>query len=94
MVQDWDTQNASQIATELCGFVTILSGTFLLHRTKDMGSKPPEPAVHPIPQLPNSTDDEDLSTSTDETLESHQVWTSFLSGQHATSVSPTFPLPS
>ncbi|KAM4117177.1 hypothetical protein ACJW30_02G104500 [Castanea mollissima] len=37
MFKDWDSQNASQIATELCGFVTILSGTFLLHKTKDMG---------------------------------------------------------
>ncbi|CAK8578477.1 unnamed protein product [Lathyrus sativus] len=39
MFKDWDSQNASQIATELCGFVTILSGTFLLHKTKDMGNK-------------------------------------------------------
>ncbi|KAL5997178.1 hypothetical protein ACLOJK_008106 [Asimina triloba] len=38
MFKDWDSQNASQIVTELCGFVTILSGTFLLHKTKDMGS--------------------------------------------------------
>lgn len=41
--QDWDSQNGSQIATELCGFVTILSGTFLLHKTKDMGSTPAVP---------------------------------------------------
>ncbi|KAJ6824890.1 putative magnesium transporter NIPA1 isoform X1 [Iris pallida] len=41
MFKDWDTQNASQIATELCGFVTILSGTFLLHKTNDMGNPPP-----------------------------------------------------
>ncbi|MCD9639788.1 hypothetical protein HAX54_024510, partial [Datura stramonium] len=37
---DWDHQNASQIITELCGFVTILAGTFLLHKTKDMGNSP------------------------------------------------------
>jgi hypothetical protein len=37
LMQDWDQQSASQIITELCGFVTILSGTFLLHATKDMG---------------------------------------------------------
>ncbi|KAL0348233.1 UNVERIFIED_CONTAM: putative magnesium transporter NIPA4 [Sesamum angustifolium] len=36
MFKDWDRQNPTQIVTELCGFVTILSGTFLLHRTKDM----------------------------------------------------------
>lgn len=35
--QDWDRQNPTQIVTEMCGFVTILSGTFLLHKTKDMG---------------------------------------------------------
>ncbi|KAG8660770.1 hypothetical protein MANES_02G191001v8 [Manihot esculenta] len=32
----WDRQNPTQIVTEICGFVTILSGTFLLHRMKDM----------------------------------------------------------
>ncbi|XP_028759699.1 probable magnesium transporter NIPA2 [Neltuma alba] len=45
MFKEWDSQNASQIATELCGFVTILGGTFLLHKTKDMGSKPTEPST-------------------------------------------------
>ncbi|XP_044980575.1 probable magnesium transporter NIPA4 isoform X2 [Hordeum vulgare subsp. vulgare] len=34
--KDWDRQNPTQIVTEMCGFVTILSGTFLLHKTKDM----------------------------------------------------------
>ncbi|CAE6129387.1 unnamed protein product [Arabidopsis arenosa] len=36
MFKDWDRQNGTQIFTELCGFVTILSGTFLLHTTTDM----------------------------------------------------------
>ncbi|XAR62659.1 hypothetical protein NMG60_11017505 [Bertholletia excelsa] len=36
MFKDWAGQNGTQITTELCGFVTILSGTFLLHKTKDM----------------------------------------------------------
>uniref|UniRef100_A0A6N2LSP3 Probable magnesium transporter n=1 Tax=Salix viminalis TaxID=40686 RepID=A0A6N2LSP3_SALVM len=36
MFKDWDGQKASQIVTEICGFVAILSGTFLLHKTKDM----------------------------------------------------------
>ncbi|KAH9692130.1 putative magnesium transporter NIPA4 [Citrus sinensis] len=35
MFKDWDRQNPTQIVTEICGFVTILSGTFLLHKTKD-----------------------------------------------------------
>ncbi|XVF65310.1 hypothetical protein PTKIN_Ptkin09bG0237900 [Pterospermum kingtungense] len=40
MFKDWDSQEAADIATELCGFVTIMSGTFLLHKTKDMGKSP------------------------------------------------------
>ncbi|CAM6126564.1 unnamed protein product [Calypogeia fissa] len=36
MFKDWDNRSASQIITVLCGFVTILCGTFLLHATKDM----------------------------------------------------------
>ncbi|XP_020227727.1 probable magnesium transporter NIPA1 [Cajanus cajan] len=55
MFKDWATQDASQIATELCGFVTILSGTFLLHKTKDMGTKPSEATVYSSPQLPKDT---------------------------------------
>ncbi|XP_042428076.1 probable magnesium transporter NIPA1 [Zingiber officinale] len=43
MFKDWDSQNASQIVTEICGFITILSGTFLLHKTMDTGSPPPPP---------------------------------------------------
>ncbi|KAJ3681474.1 hypothetical protein LUZ60_015963 [Juncus effusus] len=39
MFKDWDRQNPTQIVTEMCGFVTILSGTFLLHKTKDMPSE-------------------------------------------------------
>ncbi|KAF4359162.1 probable magnesium transporter NIPA4 isoform X2 [Cannabis sativa] len=36
MFKDWDRQSPTQVITEMCGFVTILSGTFLLHKTKDM----------------------------------------------------------
>ncbi|KAG1363596.1 putative magnesium transporter NIPA4 [Cocos nucifera] len=36
MFKDWDRQNPTLIVTEMCGFITILSGTFLLHKTKDM----------------------------------------------------------
>ncbi|XP_019445413.1 PREDICTED: probable magnesium transporter NIPA1 [Lupinus angustifolius] len=56
MFKDWVSQNASQIATELCGFVTILSGTFLLHKTKDMGNRPEE--TTPVFRTPeHSTND-------------------------------------
>ncbi|GAB2295685.1 hypothetical protein Dimus_029839 [Dionaea muscipula] len=54
MFKDWDSQNGSQIATELCGFVTILSGTFLLHKTKDMGSNPSAPLPPPPPPPPHT----------------------------------------
>ncbi|XP_048130490.1 probable magnesium transporter NIPA2 [Rhodamnia argentea] len=56
MFKDWDSQNASQIVTELCGFITILSGTFLLHKTKDMGDEKTSntPPVFSSPQNPNS----------------------------------------
>lgn len=50
MFKNWDHQNASQIVTELGGFVTIFSGTFLLHKTKDMGT----PTVE-LPKLSNSS---------------------------------------
>lgn len=30
----------ANVASELCGFVVVLSGTFLLHVTKDMGKCP------------------------------------------------------
>ncbi|KAK7348725.1 hypothetical protein VNO80_23366 [Phaseolus coccineus] len=54
MFKEWDTQDASQIATEVCGFVTILSGTFLLHKTKDMGNKPVQPPVFITPEHANN----------------------------------------
>jgi len=43
--QDWASQAATQIATQLCGFVTIVAGTFLLHKTRDMGNPPPPDQV-------------------------------------------------
>ncbi|KAH6770139.1 magnesium transporter NIPA [Perilla frutescens var. hirtella] len=53
MFKEWNSQNASQIVTELCGFVTIVSGTFLLHKTMDMGSgttNMSSPAYHRSPE--------------------------------------------
>ncbi|XP_061989209.1 probable magnesium transporter NIPA2 isoform X1 [Rosa rugosa] len=50
MFKDWESQSASQIVTELCGFVTILSGTFLLHKTRDMGNDPPKEPVFQSPR--------------------------------------------
>nr|GLL23904.1 probable magnesium transporter NIPA4 isoform X2 [Ipomoea trifida]GMC81368.1 probable magnesium transporter NIPA4 [Ipomoea batatas] len=52
MFKDWDRQNPTQIVTEMCGFVTILSGTFLLHKTKDM-------AEGNTPRFPKHADEEE-----------------------------------
>ncbi|CAI5480955.1 unnamed protein product [Closterium sp. Yama58-4] len=35
MYKDWAGQTAEQVLMELCGFLTILIGTYLLHATKD-----------------------------------------------------------
>ncbi|CAA7404524.1 unnamed protein product [Spirodela intermedia] len=54
MFKDWDRQSPTQIVTEMCGFVTILSGTFLLHKTKDMAD-----GVSPSVRLGKHVDEED-----------------------------------
>ncbi|KAH0739121.1 hypothetical protein MTR67_041704 [Solanum verrucosum] len=53
MFKDYVHQNTTQIITELCGFVTILCGTFLLHKTKDMGNNPsiPLPVIVPTTDM-------------------------------------------
>lgn len=65
MFKDWDSQNAQYIVSEVCGFVTILCGTFLLHKTKDMGNSPPttDPMYHQSPcerSNPNSREIEKI----------------------------------
>jgi hypothetical protein len=45
LFQDWVSQTATDIATQLCGFVTIVAGTFLLHKTRDMGNPPPRDQI-------------------------------------------------
>ncbi|KAF5936815.1 probable magnesium transporter NIPA4 isoform X1 [Camellia sinensis] len=56
MFKDWDRQSPTQIVTEMCGFVTILSGTFLLHKTKDMVDGL---SMSPSIRLHRHTDEED-----------------------------------
>ncbi|KAF9589363.1 hypothetical protein IFM89_022972 [Coptis chinensis] len=56
MFKDWDRQNATQIVTEMCGFLTILSGTFLLHKTNNMADGMPG-------RIPKHIDEEDDFTS-------------------------------
>ncbi|EXB39264.1 hypothetical protein L484_024959 [Morus notabilis] len=35
MFKDWSGQNISSIASEICGFITVLSGTIILHATRE-----------------------------------------------------------
>lgn len=42
MFKDYSGQSIGSIVSELCGFITILSGTFLLHGTRE-----PDPPVNP-----------------------------------------------
>jgi magnesium transporter len=34
-IQDWSGQRASNIASEICGFLTVLAGTIVLHSTRE-----------------------------------------------------------
>jgi hypothetical protein len=35
MFKDWSGQSASKIASEICGFLTVLAGTLVLHSTRE-----------------------------------------------------------
>ncbi|EYU32706.1 hypothetical protein ABFS82_14G038000 [Erythranthe guttata] len=57
MFKEWDSQSATDIVTEICGFVTIICGTFLLHKTRDMGGsadEPPSSSSHITIEICNS----------------------------------------
>ncbi|CAK7329540.1 unnamed protein product [Dovyalis caffra] len=41
MFKDWSGQNVSSIASELCGFITVVSGTVILHATREHEPAPP-----------------------------------------------------
>ncbi|XP_009377662.2 probable magnesium transporter NIPA6 [Pyrus x bretschneideri] len=43
MFKDWSGQNVSSIASEICGFITVLSGTIILHGTRDQEPPAPQP---------------------------------------------------
>ncbi|KAL8160749.1 hypothetical protein V2J09_002286 [Rumex salicifolius] len=60
MFKDWDRQNPTQIVTEMCGFATILSGTFLLHKTKDMADGLTTSSSMKFSKLVEENDFEDL----------------------------------
>ncbi|PQQ00558.1 putative magnesium transporter NIPA2 isoform X1 [Prunus yedoensis var. nudiflora] len=56
LFKDWESQSGAQIVNELCGFITILSGTFLLHKTKDMGNDASKDKDPPLVESPNHVD--------------------------------------
>ncbi|XVE48905.1 hypothetical protein DITRI_Ditri01bG0039200 [Diplodiscus trichospermus] len=41
MFKDWSGQNVSSIASEICGFITVLCGTTILHATREQEPPPP-----------------------------------------------------
>lgn len=45
MFKDWSGQNVSSIASEICGFITVLSGTIILHATREQESATASGAV-------------------------------------------------
>lgn len=45
MFKDWSGQNVSSIASEICGFITVLSGTIILHSTREQEPRPPQGTV-------------------------------------------------
>ncbi|KAL4364502.1 hypothetical protein AHAS_Ahas07G0012500 [Arachis hypogaea] len=52
MFKDWDGQGGGTIVSEICGFIVVISGTILLHATKDFdrnssfrGSQPSSPTL-------------------------------------------------
>lgn len=47
MFKDWSGQSVSSIASEICGFVTILSGTIVLHSTREP-DQPSNPDYTPL----------------------------------------------
>ncbi|KAJ4796154.1 magnesium transporter NIPA (DUF803) [Rhynchospora pubera] len=40
MFKDWDGQSIGSVTSEICGFIVVLSGTILLHITKDHDKNP------------------------------------------------------
>eukprot|EP00268_Persea_americana_P062529 TRINITY_DN8022_c0_g1_i2.p1 TRINITY_DN8022_c0_g1~~TRINITY_DN8022_c0_g1_i2.p1 ORF type:complete len:347 (+),score=37.77 TRINITY_DN8022_c0_g1_i2:387-1427(+) len=43
--KDWSGQSVSSIASELCGLVTVLSGTIILHSTREQEEAPPAGSI-------------------------------------------------
>ncbi|KAJ0980909.1 hypothetical protein J5N97_009164 [Dioscorea zingiberensis] len=48
MFKDWDGQVMGSIISEICGFIVVLSGTILLHVTKDYDRGTPRSSYAPL----------------------------------------------
>ncbi|KAJ4966295.1 hypothetical protein NE237_018144 [Protea cynaroides] len=48
MFKDWSGQSASSIISELCGFITVLSGTTVLHTTREPDPSPITDSYSPL----------------------------------------------
>lgn len=53
MFKDWDGQSAGSITSEICGFVVVLSGTILLHATKDFDRSSSFKGINYMPLSPS-----------------------------------------
>ncbi|KAK1295420.1 hypothetical protein QJS10_CPA16g01074 [Acorus calamus] len=51
MFKDWDGQSVGSIISEICGFIVVLSGTILLHSTKDFERSPSRNMYPPLLHL-------------------------------------------
>ncbi|KAK8958559.1 hypothetical protein KSP40_PGU022056 [Platanthera guangdongensis] len=49
MFKDWSGQSASDISSEICGFITVLSGTAVLHSTKERDPSTNSDLYMPLP---------------------------------------------
>ncbi|XP_020690948.1 probable magnesium transporter NIPA6 [Dendrobium catenatum] len=49
MFKDWSGQSASDISSEMCGFITVLSGTVVLHSTRVGDPSPNSDLYMPLP---------------------------------------------
>ncbi|KAI3780924.1 hypothetical protein L2E82_10917 [Cichorium intybus] len=59
MFKDWKDQSASDIVSEICGFITVLSGTIVLHSTREQEPSTPTGNVTWYDQNPIKSVEED-----------------------------------
>lgn len=57
MFRDWSGQDATSIASEICGFITVLSGTLILHSTREHEQAPATGTITWYTQSMKSIDD-------------------------------------